>query len=136
MRTIKRKQPSKYFLGGAIWDGKNDHYKEFIKKGIWRSGWGSDRELYMSTLEQIRPGDRIAIKKGLGQGNPRIQIRAIGIVKAVDLDEEFCTVYVDWLRTGMSRKVDSKGCYKTIHGPYSNNPNKDNAEWINKVFCI
>ena len=117
IKRTKKKAPT-YFLGGATWDGQHV-YQEFITKGIWRSGWGSNNDQYRETLEQASVGDRIAIKKGLGQGAKKIQIRAIGEIIAIDLDEEFCTFYVKWLRSGMNRKVDCKGCFRTIHGPFS-----------------
>jgi hypothetical protein len=137
MITKTKKAQPDYFIGGATWKGENV-YSEFIEKGIWRSGWGSKQDHYRPILEQIKKGNRIAIKKGMGPNDPRIQIRAIGIVKSVDLDEEYCTVYVDWIRIGMRRMVDSHGCYKTVHGPYQNSqPSKvEISDWINKIFCL
>ena len=90
----------------------------------------------MELLQGITIGDRIAIKKGLGVDNDRIVIKAIGVIREIDIDEDFCTIYVDWLREDMNRKVASKGCYRMIHGPFSNNPNNSKAEWVNQIFCI
>ena len=134
MKRVKNQNPPKYFLVGATWN-RESMYDDFIKKGVWKSGWGSDDDHYREIMEQAQVGDRIAIKKGLGQGKSDIQIRAIGIIKAIDLDEEYCTFYVDWVRTGMKRIVESKGCYRTIHGPYSRK-NREHGEWVNEVFCI
>lgn len=123
--------PISYFLGGATWDGK-DQYKNFIEKGIWRSGWGSRKDQFRPILEKIKKGDRIAIKKAMGpKESNNILIRSIGIVKSIDLEEEYCTLYVDWILTNLkNRKVFSHGCYKTIHGPYSE------SDWTNKIFCL
>lgn len=134
MKKPKRSATPNYFLVGATWDGES-MYESFIKKGIWKSGWGSEDDQYRPIMELARVGDRIAIKKGLGQGNPEIKIRAIGIIKDIDLDEEYCTFYVDWIRVGMNRTVPSKGCYKTIHGPYFRK-NREHGEWVNEVFCL
>ncbi len=75
------------------------------------------------------PGDRIAIKKMLGQGSPDIEIRAIEIIK--DIDNEDKCVYVDWLLRDMNRKVSSKGAYKLVHGPCTSD-----AQWLKEVFYI
>ncbi|MCP4522617.1 MAG: hypothetical protein GY828_00170, partial [Candidatus Gracilibacteria bacterium] len=50
-----------------------------LQKRIWRSGWGSSSDQYRNILEQIKVGDRFAIKKILGPSDPsRIKIQAIG----------------------------------------------------------
>ncbi len=134
MPIVKRKPVPNYFLVGATWDG-NSMYSSFIKKGIWRSGWGSNNDQYRNVLESAKIGDRIAIKKGKGPGTSSIEIQAIGEIVDIDLEEEYCTFYVKWFRTGMKRLVDSKGCYKTIHGPYSRKC-KTYGPWINEVFCL
>ena len=77
----------------------------------------------------MQPGDRIAVKKAHGPKTPDITIRGIGLVKKV----AHGIVYVNWLRTDMKRDVESKGCYATIHGPYTRGA-KDG--WINEVFCL
>lgn len=62
-------------------------------------------------------------------------IRAIGIVKCIDLDE--WRVYVNWLSIGQSgekeidRQVDLNNLTQSIHGPFQNN-----EEWIRKIFCV
>jgi hypothetical protein len=134
MKKPKRLPAPNYFLVGATWDGES-MYDSFIQKGVWKSSWGSEDDQYRPIMEQAKKGDRIAIKKGLGQGSAEIQIRAIGIIKAIDLDEEYCTFYVEWVRVGMKRIVDSKGAYKTIHGPYSRTC-EQYGSWINQVFCL
>lgn len=129
---MKRRQ---HFLGGAMWNGKDDQYDRFIRCGIWQSGWTPETDEYAPIIAQIQPGDRIAIKKGLGQGNSETMIRAIGIVNDVDVASG--TVYVNWILTGMKRKVHSHGCFKTIHGPYfKSNADREASDWLNRIFSI
>ncbi|MCP4524047.1 MAG: hypothetical protein GY828_07565 [Candidatus Gracilibacteria bacterium] len=33
-------------------------------------------------------------------------------------------------------RYESRGCYKTVHGPYNNLGTSTEALWINKAFCI
>jgi hypothetical protein len=132
-----------YWVVGAMFGGKDDVLDEFIKRGYWYC-WDknsnnidvSPQVIAMQNLFlQIVEGDRIAVKKLLGQGATEIEIRAIGIVKAKD--EEEWRVYVDWLPLGESfakkiaRRVDFKGAGSSIHGPYTN----DNP-WIRQIFCV
>ena len=120
-----------YWLVGASWDNE-DMYGTFIDRGYWEMGYhDKEKPDYASLRLQMRDGDRIAIKAMLGQGSPEIKIRAIGIIKEVDGDDG--RVYVEWIIKGMKRKVASKGCYGTIHGPYITS---DNREWIGYVFRI
>ena len=86
---------------------------------------------YADQRNKMKEGDRIAIKTMLGQGSPEIRIRAIGVIKEVDGEEG--RVYVDWKLKGMKRVVPSKGCYGTIHGPFTV---ENDSEWIGKVFRI
>src|SRR5206468_2150516 len=43
---------------------------------------------------RFQPGDRIAIKRMLGQGSPKIEVRALGTVKEVDTEDK--RVYIHW----------------------------------------
>ena len=126
-----RKRKPQYFLGGANWDG-DDQYSDFIESGRWETGSDKKTRDCLPRLEQMRKGDRIAIKKMLGQGSPQIQIRAIGIIKSIDTHRGI--VYVDWIRKGMKRKVDSSNAFSTLHGPYLNTGK--HADWINQIFCL
>ncbi len=128
-------KPSRqYFLAGAMW-GKDDQFERFIQAGIWQNGWKlGEHPEYDSVIAQVRKNDCIAIKKGLGQGSSDIRIRAIGIVKSVDT--ELGIVFVDWILTTMNRKVNSGGCYKTIHGPYCKGKDKEETHWLEKIFSL
>lgn len=121
-----------YWLVGAMYGGNEDMYDTFIDRGYWEMGYiDKEKPEYAERRAQIQEGDRIAIKAMLGQGSSEIRIRAIGIVKEVDGEDG--RVYVAWKRKGMRRKVPSKGCYGTIHGPYSL---KNEREWIGDVFRL
>ena len=126
-----RKRKPQYFLGGAYWNNE-DQYPDFIESGRWETGSDKKTRDCLPCLEQMQNGDRIAIKKMLGQGSSQIQIRAIGIIKLVDTDRGI--VYVDWIRKGMKRKVDSSNAFSTLHGPYLNTGK--HADWINQIFCL
>ena len=65
----------------------------------------------------------------LGKGSRKIEIRAIGIVKEVDPEDK--RVYVKWILCDMKRPIESKGCFQSIHGPYS-----ANDPWIANAFHI
>lgn len=119
-----------YWVVGAMWGGHDDQSSLFLRRGYWYLGYedGEQRD-QEQRRDQIQPDDRIAIKRMLGQGSPDIEIRAIGIVKEVDLKEK--RVYVDWILTNMNRIVPGKGCFASIHGPF---PPDD--PWTNQVFSI
>jgi hypothetical protein len=120
-----------YWVVGAMWEGGHDDQSEkFIRRGYWILGWADkDQPAQAKLRDQIRPGDRIAIKKMLGQGSPNIAIRALGVVKEIDEDDK--TVYIDWLVKGLEREVPSKGAYKSIHGPFN-----ENDDWVKEVFHL
>lgn len=120
-----------YWLVGATWEG-DDLYPTFIDRGYWEMGYHDKDKLdYAELRSKMQEGDRIAIKSMLGQGASNIKIRAIGIIKEVDGDEG--RVYVRWILKGLRREVQSKGCYGTIHGPYSG---RADSQWVGEVFRI
>jgi len=91
-----------YWVVGAMFGGSDDHLSVFVKRGYWYC-WGPDEiddvtssvETQQDRLKEIKIGDRIAVKKLLGRGSNEIEIRAMGIVTDVDLDE--WRIYVNWL---------------------------------------
>ena len=119
-----------YWVVGAMWGGHDDQSEVFIRRGYWFLGWSDEEQPVQAGLrDQIKSGDRICIKRMLGQGATEIEIRALGIVTEVDSDDH--RIYVDWLIKGLRRKVISRGCFKTIHGPF-----KENDEWVKDVFFV
>lgn len=131
--TTQKRQPC-FFLAGAFIDDI-DETADFIQSGRWESGWQKGHEQFPGVQKKMKKmliGDRIAIKKKLGQGSNQIMIRAIGIIKSINVDKSI--VYVDWVVTGMKRKVDSSNAFATLHGPYLNTGK--HADWINQIFCL
>ncbi len=120
-----------YWVVGAT-RGEDDMRETFIDRGYWQMGYSDGEKPNLAALRaQMQENDRIAIKSMLGQGSPEIRIRAIGIIREVDGADG--RVYVNWLRKGMNRIVPSKGCYGTIHGPFTVS---NESEWLGQVFRI
>lgn len=134
-----------YWVVGAMWRGKseNDVLPNFLKRGYWycwdekytpqeeeSKGSGNSVEAQRERFTKIKISDRIAVKKNLSITNQEIEIRAIGIVKDIDLNE--WRVYVDWLPSFKEKRVvNMKGCSASVHGPYEND-----SAWVKEIFCI
>lgn len=119
-----------YWVVGAMWAGHDDQTEIFIRRGYWYLGWSDNEQPSQASLrDQIRPGDRIAIKRMLGRGAQNIEIRAIGIVKEIDNNDK--RIYVHWGATGLERQVPSRGAFASIHGPFSSDD-----EWTRLVFQL
>jgi len=119
-----------YWVVGAMWGGQDDQSEKFVLRGYWFLGWDDNEQPAQAGLrDQMKPGDRIAIRRMLGRGSPNIAIRALGAVKEIDQDDK--RVYVDWFVKGLEREVPSKGAYDSIHGPYT----ADDL-WVKEVFHI
>ena len=118
-----------YWVVGASWGGVDPQDQHFVDQGIWMLGWedGKQKEL----AEQIRRGDRIAIKRMKGKGRTGIRILHLGIVKGVNFNTNKVICTVDWVATDLDRDItESRGCFKSIHGPYKHDL------WIQEVFCL
>lgn len=119
-----------YWVVGAMWYGQDDQSEIFIRRGYWFLGWSHAEQPTQAALrDQIQPGDRIAIKRMLGQGSPNIEIRALGIVKEIDPEDK--RVYVHWAVTGLNREVAARGCFASIHGPFA-----ADDDWTRIVFQL
>jgi len=131
MKRTKIKK-RKYWLLGATWDG-NDMLPTFLKRKYWEMGYDDEDQPGFARLRnQMKTGDRVAIKKMNGPRHSTINIRALGTVVDVDPDEQ--RVYIKWMCKNIrNRHVHSKGCFATIHGPY--NMNVD-GNWLKDVFHI
>jgi hypothetical protein len=128
-----------------MWGGSEDALPMFLERGYWycwdattnfdiSSGSGNSVKVQQERFSQIQKGDRIAVKKILSMQTQEMEVRAIGIVKAIDLDE--WRIYVDWLpieksESEISRRVALKGCTASVHGPY-----KNDDPWISQIFCV
>lgn len=118
-----------YWVVGAMWSGHDDQMDAFVRRGYWRLGWQDDEQpAQAEKRDAIRPGDRIAIKRMLGQGSANIEIRAIGIVTEIDDDKR---VYVRWAATDLQREVPARGCFGSIHGPFA-----DDDDWTIRAFQL
>jgi len=116
-----------YWLVGATWAG-HDQKNDFYNRGYWEMGYNdNDKPNFAKKRDNIKKGDRIAVKSMDGKGATTITIHSFGIVKDV-ADKK---VYVDWILKDLNRKVESRGAFATIHGPYNYED-----DWTNKVFCI
>ena len=121
----------KYWLVGASWGGQDHQDQFFVKNGYWMLGWGEkDQPEQFKRGEQIQVGDRIAIKRMKGQGSSEIRILHIGIVKGVIAETNKVICVIDWIIKDLDRSVESRGCFKSVHGPY------DKDEWIERIFCL
>jgi hypothetical protein len=119
-----------YWVVGAMWGGRDDQSDKFIRRGYWFLGWeDKEQPAQAKRRDQMRPGDRIAIKRMLGQGSPSIGIHALGVIR--EIDEEDDRVYVDWFVKGLEREVPGNGCFASIHGPFT-----AADPWVKEVFHI
>lgn len=138
-----------YWVVGAMWGGKveNDVLDEFLEQGYWycwdqkatppdeeTAGGGNSVAAQRERFKKILPEDRIAVKKNVSVKEQKIEIRAIGIVKEVDLDA--WRVYVNWIPiapqgTHLSRIVDMHGNSASVHGPF-----EATDPWVREIFCI
>jgi len=116
-----------YWLVGANWAG-NDQAEAFYLRGYWEMGYDDDEKPTLTKRRnQIKIGDRIALKAMDGHGATTITIKAIGIVKDIANQK----IFIDWKLTDLNRTVPSHGAFATIHGPYS-----FSESWIQEVFCL
>jgi hypothetical protein len=126
-----------WVVGASFNNGSIDKYDEFILRSYWYLGWTEEDSenrnvnTYINRAKQMKCGDRIAIKQLLGQGQSEIMIRAIGIIKDVDIKDENIIAYVKWLVKDIDRNVPIKGCVGSVYGPF-----KFNDGWTRQVFCI
>jgi hypothetical protein len=119
-----------YWVVGTMWGGHDDQSDKFIRRGYWFLGWSeTEQPARAKRRDQIRSGDRIAIKRMLGQGSPNIEIRALGVVR--EIDDEDKRVYIDWLVRDVNREVAARGCFQPIHGPFV-----ESDQWPKEVFRI
>jgi hypothetical protein len=123
-------EPNYWVVGASFEGGQADQFETFFRRGYWFMGWDDDKQPVMAERRnQIRPGDRIAIKKMLGQGSSDIEIRAIGVVTEIDQEEK--RVYVRWAARDLDREVPGNGCFATVHGPF-----EADDEWTRLVFQL
>ncbi len=127
---VRMKNDYQYWVVGANWSGE-DQARAFYRRGYWELGWSDEQQPQMASLrDQMKAGDRIAIKSMRGQGSSTITIKGLGIIKELD---ENGRVYVNWIIKDLNREVPAHGCFASIHGPYSPD---DESGWLGEVFRI
>lgn len=122
-----------YWLVGANWAG-DDQAQTFYGCGFWELGWDDNDQPSMAALRNsMRIDDRVAVKQMRGKGAQTINIRALGIVTRND--ETRRQVFIKWVVTGLNREVAARGCFASIHGPYTIT-NPVHAPWLKEVFLL
>lgn len=121
-----------YWVVGAMWGGHHDMLENFLQGGYWYLGHtAKESEAQNKLRDQMAIGDRLAVKRMLGQGSTSIEIRALGIIKHIDDEDGFRRIYVNWVVKNLSRRVPGKGCFGSVHGPFT-----INDLWTKEVFCL
>ncbi|POA35596.1 MULTISPECIES: hypothetical protein [unclassified Pseudomonas] len=121
-----------YWVVGASWGGVEHQDKKFVDEGYWMLGWKeNDQPDQFKRASQIKPGDRIAIKRMKGQGRSGIRIFHLGIVNGVVLETNKVICTVNWVAIDLNRNIEeSRGCFASIHGPFAHD------SWVQEVFCL
>ena len=120
---------TRYWIVGASWYGTDHQDQRFVDLGIWMLGLEDGPQF--EKVSEMQIGDRIAIKRNMGQGQDRIRILHIGIVSGfiTETNKFICTV--DWAATNLEdRTVQSRGCFQSVHGPF------EHDAWIQEIFCL
>ena len=114
-----RDMPRFWVVGSKV--SGQDLVATFINHGFWFG----DKDTAQDKIAQIAVGDRLAIKKMLGQGATDVAIKAIGVVEDIgDYNAlNFRIVYVNWI--GIEGKTAPfSGLGGTIHGPFDQSDNR------------
>ena len=123
---------SQYWVVGAMWKGQEDMLPSFLAGGYWYLGYTSEQDKGQNALrDRMVVGDRIAVKRMLGQGATKIEIRAIGVIKHVDVEDGYKRIYVNWVLSDLARQVPARGCFASVHGPYS-----FDDDWTRTIFSL
>lgn len=77
------KQDHNYWLVGADWSG-SDQADAFFRRGYWEIGYSDEQQPRFAAMrDEMRSGDRVAVKAMRGRGAQTITVKALGIVKEV-----------------------------------------------------
>jgi len=121
-----------YWIVGAMFGGCEDMLPEFLRRGYWYCWDPKFNQAIPATVAELFPkiqvGDRLAVKKMLGQGSSSIEIRALGIVTDIDAGE--WRIYVNWLVTDLHREVPIKNFMGSLHGPV------ELSDWRSNAFHV
>ena len=126
-----------YWLVGATWqedDFTGDKYSDFTQNGIWMLGYKKQHKPQLYALaQQIKIGDRIAIKHNQGPPSEPIDILNTGIVTGVINNIDRVTYVVKWFNTQISN-IESRGCFRSVNGPFQKNDQY--RDWLNQIFSL
>ena len=119
----------RYWVVGASWGGTDHQDEKWIEQGIWMLGWKKGYQ--PERAAEMKPGDRIAIKRMKGKGQTGIRIMHIGIIKGAILETDRVICTVNWVANNLNRNIsESRGCFKSIHGPF------EHDDWVQEIFCL
>jgi hypothetical protein len=119
---------SDYWVVGAMWGGHDDQSESsFVvdtgfSVGLTRSSRHRLNFVTESSPMTVSRSSACSVKDRRNR-DPRAWRREI------DADDK--RVYVDWLVKGLTRRVPSRGCYRSIHGPFD-----ANDDWVKVAFCV
>ncbi len=104
----------RYWVGGAVWNGKDDQAQRFIDEGIWENGYDNK---YLDKVNEVSKGDIFAIKssytrKKEGKTISVTKIKAIGEV--VENLNDGKRLKIEW-KHEEEKSYDEIGYLRTIH---------------------
>ena len=119
-----------HWLVGAREDGNVDRTAEFVEGGFWKSFVPEDKKLdsERKLWSEAEPGDRIGIKRRLGNAGDGIKVTTTGTITSIDRDAK--RLSVDWTEAEMENVVESRGCMATVCGPYG----ERERAWLAECF--
>lgn len=118
-----------YWVVGASWGGVDHQDAKFIEQGIWMLGWEEGGQ--PAKASEMKPGDRIAIKRMKGKAQTGIKILHLGIIKGVILETSKVICAVTWVAVDLDRNItESRGCFQSIHGLFQHDA------WVQEVFYL
>lgn len=118
-----------FWIVGASSHGE-DRSETLLRRGYWEL-CGEGNSFNLDRVAQMKEGDRIAIKSLGGRLAGTMRIKAIGIIKEVDLGEN--RAYVEWIRPDVNRDVPVRGCLRAANGPFTV---ESHAEWLGLAFRL
>jgi hypothetical protein len=104
--------PNYWAVGAFVQD--NDMSEDFIRRGFWFG----DAPAAQQQIDDIKVGDRLAMKSRLGRGATEIAIKALGLVTKIERYNAmpFRFLYVDWLDLRQEElRAPFAGLAATIH---------------------
>lgn len=119
-----------YWVLGASWE-KNQQKKDIlISRGYWYLGCSQkEKDLIVENHNQIRVGDKIAVKDTSSSDLQNGKIKAIGIVK--EIDEHHKTICIDWILEEVKRENFGQGSINSLEGPFF-----EKEDWVIELLDL